>query len=71
MTLLSDFCVHLRTVRLERGLRQTDLARQLGLAPMSVGAWERGQARPTSTNLRRWAALLDVEVPEQLRERAP
>ncbi len=53
----------LRAERLRRGWTQADLAGRLGLSQPTIASWESGNRYVTPTNLRAWAALLDVPLP--------
>jgi transcriptional regulator with XRE-family HTH domain len=57
-----SFGMQLRSVREERGLRQWELACDLGVAPRHVSDWETGRVDPKLTTLRRLAAALDVDA---------
>ena len=41
----------LKNRRLELGLKQTELAKQLGISKQSYFAWEKGTSQPTKANL--------------------
>jgi len=49
--------VDVRALRLEMGLTQARLARELGAHRSTVGRWERGRSRPSASNARKLAAL--------------
>jgi len=51
----------LRQVRNERGLRQTDVAAELGMSAGGYSSVERGRARMFLTDIPRYAAALRVE----------
>jgi transcriptional regulator with XRE-family HTH domain len=59
---------HFRTrLTIERQLRgwsQAHLATQLGVNPSAVSQWELGHRRPTAANAHRWAATLNVPLPD-------
>lgn len=48
----APFGTTLRAVRTSRGMSLRELARQVGVAPSVVHAWERGHAHPTLGHLR-------------------
>jgi DNA-binding XRE family transcriptional regulator len=52
----------LRLLRISRGLRQSDLARQAGCAVNTIGRLETGQNTPHLSTARRIAAVLEVDV---------
>lgn len=53
--------IRLRAVRHEQGLRQTDVAAELGISPGGYSSIERGKARMFVADLPRYAAALRVE----------
>src|SRR5262249_45186519 len=44
---------HLRKARLDRGLRQKDVAREIGCDPGTLVSWEKGRAEPVAPFLPR------------------
>lgn len=50
----------LKNRRLELGLKQTELAKQLGISKQSYFAWEKGTSQPTKANLLKLEELLQV-----------
>ncbi|MBI5762140.1 MAG: helix-turn-helix transcriptional regulator [Planctomycetes bacterium] len=42
----TTFGERLKKWRLDRGLRQADVAKQLGVDPMTIVNWERGRTKP-------------------------
>lgn len=50
----------LKNRRLELGLKQTELAKELGISKQSYFAWEKGTAKPTKANLAKLEELLQV-----------
>lgn len=52
----------LRHIRIARRVTQQALADRLGLHRMTVYFWERGERRPTPSELCRWAAALDHDL---------
>lgn len=50
----------LKNRRLELGLKQTELAKQLGISKQSYFAWEKGTSQPTRANLLKLEELLQV-----------
>lgn len=57
---------HIRTVRLDRGLEQTEVAKLLGVNVGTVGSWERGRKPPKPSCWPRIFEFLGYE-PELLR----
>lgn len=51
----------LRAVRIDVGLRQTDVAAELGISPGGYSSIERGRARMFVSDIPRYAAALRVE----------
>lgn len=65
----SLFGRNLRRLRLAKGLTQVQLAQRLAHTNNSqVAKWENGHASPRKTTLRRLAQVLEVGVPELLRQ---
>lgn len=56
----------LKQKRMERGLRQWDVAKQLGVNPATISQWENRHAKPSQEQLRQLAELYEVEVGELL-----
>lgn len=54
-----DYSERLREVRLEKGMPQSELARRLGVHPITVSNWERGH-RNWLSSLDEIAAALEV-----------
>lgn len=57
--------------RVAAGLRQEDLAAQLGIGIATLKRWEGGHTAPGAEDLFQWAAVLGVEVSFMIREVAP
>lgn len=55
----------LRDRRLALGLGRREVAHRSGNPTYSLAKWERGVVFPRPESLTRWAALLDVQVPEK------
>lgn len=51
----------LRNERARRGLRATDLAREIGVHPMSILRWERRERLPGPTHIHALARALEIE----------
>jgi transcriptional regulator with XRE-family HTH domain len=65
----SLFGRNLRRLRLAKGLTQVQLAQRLAHTNNSqVAKWENGHAAPRKTTLRRLAQVLEVGVPDLLRQ---
>jgi transcriptional regulator with XRE-family HTH domain len=56
------FTERLRTARQRAGLQQIEIAERLGVARSLPGQWERGNKRPSLSNLEALAKLLNVSV---------
>ncbi len=61
------FLALLRRMRMEAGMRQTDLARQLGEPQSFVSKYESGERRLDVLELRRICAVLDFPLVEFVR----
>jgi len=62
------FGAQLRSVRQERGLRQWELASDMGVNPRHISQWENGHTDPRLSTIRRLAAALKVSAAELLEE---
>lgn len=58
-------------LRRDKGLKQDDLAQQLGVTPQAVSKWENDQTCPDITLLPQLAQILEVSVDELLSGKAP
>lgn len=58
-------------LRRDKGLKQDDLAQQLGVTPQAVSKWENDQTCPDITLLPQLARILGVSVDELLSGKAP
>ena len=56
----------LHSLRLQKNITQEVLANHLGIAPQSVGKWERGEGFPDITLLPHIAFYFDITVDELL-----
>jgi transcriptional regulator with XRE-family HTH domain len=54
----------IRELRIERGVRQAELARAIDCHPKSLANIERGKRNPSAVMLRRIARALDASVDE-------
>ena len=55
-------------LRRDKGLKQDELAQQLGVTPQAVSKWETGTADPSTSNLLALAKLFGVSAEELLRQ---
>lgn len=53
---------HLRNARIERGLTQAEVARQVGVSTVSIYLWETGKTRPQAQNLSTLCKVLKLPV---------
>lgn len=58
----TSFGQRVRALRLERGLAQDDVARALGVRPLSYGRWERDQQHPGLENRIALARFFEVDI---------
>lgn len=61
---VAEFIDALRVERLKRRIPQRTLAKQIGAHGTQLCAWEGLENIPSDETLHRWAAALEVEVPE-------
>lgn len=54
----------LESLRIQKGLTQTELAKKLGTTTGSVGSWERGEFAPRPKRVPQLAEILGVEPKE-------
>lgn len=59
---MSNFASRLKQLRAQRGLSQTELAKQVGVHYNHIGRYERGQSKPTAETLTRLAEALAVST---------
>ena len=59
---VSAFGAHIRTLRLERGLSQEEVAHRAGVHVTYLSGIERGRRNPSLMNLRKIAGVLSVSV---------
>jgi transcriptional regulator with XRE-family HTH domain len=62
MSMPEDIGTRIRTVRLDRGLTQTQLAIMVGVSRSAVAQWETGRTGQVTGNLSRIADALEVSV---------
>jgi transcriptional regulator with XRE-family HTH domain len=58
----NNFSRKLRELRTEKGLRQKELAKMVGLHYNHIGRYERGESQPTADALKRLAKAFGVSV---------
>ena len=56
------FCERLKELRLERGLGQVGLAKELDVGKSVVGLWELGKCEPTLSKLIAMARFFGVSI---------
>ena len=59
---MSDFASRLKQLRAQRGLSQSDLAKQVGVHYNHIGRYERGQSKPSAETLSKLAEALGVSA---------
>lgn len=59
---MKEIISRLRTERQKRGYSLAVLAEKMDVSPAALGAWERGQRRPTLPQANYWASFLDLQV---------
>lgn len=57
-----EFKQRLKELRSEKGMTQTDVARQLNMSKMAVSHWEKGNSEPSIEQLKALAAMFDTSV---------
>lgn len=61
----------LRSVRIDLGLNQDELAEKLGISAMGLSHYERGARTPNVERLDEWAQLLGFEIEINLKPKPP
>lgn len=59
----------IKKARLVVGLKQTDIAREMGVSSAAVSHWENGYTMPAAGKLKKLAAILKTSVSELLGEK--
>lgn len=54
------FNIKLKELRLEKGLTQNNLAKELGCNQSMIVRWEKGECEPTETYIKKTALFFDV-----------
>lgn len=65
-----NYELHLKEIRLARGMSQRDLAAAIKVSPGAVAQWERGITKPTSTNIMALSQVLHCSLDELVRPKA-
>lgn len=65
-----DYELHLKDVRIARGMTQRELAEAVNVTVGAVSQWESGTAKPTATNLLALMLALDCGLDELVRLKA-
>ena len=68
---LAAFSAHIRSIRLQRGLSQEDVAERAGIHVTYLSGIERGRRNPSVKSLYRIAKALDIPVREMFEFEAP
>ena len=53
---------NLKTIRLNLGLKQSDIAKQLGVTKSAYGRWERGECFPRVNKLIKLAHIFGISI---------
>ena len=69
--MMSCFADELKNLRMERGLTQTALARELQVTQNAVFNWENGKREPSMEMIRKIADYFQVSAAYLFAERAP
>ncbi len=54
--------IRIKQLRLEKRLRQIDLAKEMGTSQNALSYWERGEFQPDNETLKKLANFFDVSV---------
>ena len=63
-----QFCKNLKSVRLENGLTQKQVAQKLGVVESCYANWEQGRTEPNLEMLRKLSTLLNITIDELLND---
>lgn len=58
----NKFAYNLKYLRLEKGIGQPELAKQIGVSKGIISFWENGLREPTMTSLIKLAKFFDVSI---------
>lgn len=58
----NKFAYNLKYLRLEKGIGQPELAKQIGVSKGIISFWENGLREPTMTSLIKLARFFDVSI---------
>ncbi len=58
----NKFAYNLKYLRLEKGIGQSELAKQIGVSKGIISFWENGLREPTMTSLIKLAKFFDVSI---------
>lgn len=56
--------ITLKAARINAGLDQTDVSREIGVNPSTVSSWENGKTKPSLDNFRKLCALYECKEEE-------
>lgn len=56
------FSKRLKELRMDRGIKQAELAREIVVSPSAIGMWEQGRREPDYDHLRRIARYFNVSI---------
>ena len=65
-----NYELHLKEIRLQRGMTQRELAEAVNVTVGAVSQWESGTAKPTTTNLLALTLALNCGLDELVHHKA-
>jgi transcriptional regulator with XRE-family HTH domain len=62
--IMNDFDANLKRLRIQRNMKQEDLAKKMDVTRQTVSGWETGRRQPDLNTLKKIADVLDVDIHE-------
>lgn len=59
---MEDFKITLAAARINRGMRQEDVAKRLGVSKQSIVNWERGRRKPNAATIMALSQIYEIDV---------
>lgn len=59
---MSTFRITLKAARVNRGYRQEDVARKLGISKQTIVNWERGKVKPDAAAIMALSQIYETDV---------
>ena len=59
---MNYFAYHLKILRKEKGLSQSELAKEINVSTGMISCWENGKYEPTASNIISVAKFFDISI---------